>query len=56
LVYQGFIEAYAVYNLTRAAETIAGDAKVERQWQLAQLVKDFLTKACHDSEFGINIS
>jgi hypothetical protein len=55
LVRQGFIEAYAVYNLTRAAETIAGDAKVERQRQLAQLVEDSLTKACHNSEFGINI-
>jgi hypothetical protein len=55
LVRQGFIEAYAVYNLTRAAERIAGDAKVERQKQLAQLVEDSLTRACHDSEFGINI-
>jgi hypothetical protein len=50
-----FIEAHAVFNLTHGMEGIVGDARLERQRQLAMMVENSLTKACIESEFGINI-
>jgi hypothetical protein len=55
LVRQEFIEACVIDNLTRAAETIAGDDNMERQRQLEPLIANSSIKASYDSEIGPNI-
>jgi hypothetical protein len=54
-VRHGFILAHAVFNLTHSMEGIIGDAKLDRQRQLAHLIENSLTKASNDSKFGVNI-
>jgi hypothetical protein len=54
-VRQGFILAHGVFNLTHSMEGIIGNAKLDRQRQLAQLIENSLTKASNDSKFGVNI-
>jgi hypothetical protein len=36
-------------------EGIIGDAKLDRQRQLAHLIENSLTKASNDSAFGVNM-